>query len=187
MYNDLKIGETVFPFYVKLDVFKYIDAFVLPTLRETALDGLVHIQQKHKVRIHGWIVLPSAVKIILSTTIPDQNIEHVIDSLMSFTDHKLMDDIQSMRNEIKKRWMLQAFDTAYRNKNIMFWHLRYTLEPLDTEEAFMNCLRDIHEAPVITGLVWDAPNYMYSSAIDYIQKEAGLLPVVKLKTTEDFF
>jgi hypothetical protein len=43
----------------------------------------------------------------------------------------------------------------------------------------------MHESPVLDGIVWDAQQYMYGSAIDYKTGEPGLLPVMRLKGTED--
>lgn len=184
MPADLKIGEHVYPFYLKFDVFRYVDAFAHSSLRETVLDGLVYIQQKYKLNFHGWIVMTSSIRFIASCSREDVSPEQVADSFMSYTDKKLLQNIHYLRNEIKRKWMEQLFESNRKSKQILFWHSRYTLETISSHEDFGACLTDIHESPVLSGIVWDAQNYMYSSAIDYINNEPGLLSIVKLASTD---
>jgi putative transposase len=180
MQEDLSIGTTVFPYFIKLEVFRYIDALVHVSLRETVLDGIVHITHKYKVRIHGWLVVPSAVKLIISSSDETVAMETVVDSFMNYTDRKLLQNVTDFKNETKRKWMLQLFENNRRSHRLMFWHPRYTLDTLDTEEAYHGCLIDMHENPVRAGIVWDAEHYMYSSAVDYIGDQPGLLPVEKI-------
>jgi len=185
MNGDLKIGTNVFPHYIKLDVFRYVDAFLHSSLKETVLDGFVHIQHKFKLKIHAWIVLPGTIKLIVSCQDETVAMEEVVDNFMNFTDKKLLQNIGNLRNEIKRSWLMNIFEGNRRSQRLMFWHHRYTLEPLNTEEDFSSRLQDMHESPVISGIVWDAQNYMYSSAIDYIENQPGLLPIVKLKVEDN--
>ncbi len=187
MYSNLKVGTEIRPFHVKLDVFRYVDALIHSSLRETVLDGLVHIQQKYKVHVHGWIVMPSSVRIIVSATVQDQELEAVVEGFMNYTDPKLFQNIHHMRNEIRKSWMLQVFEGNRKNRHTLFWHGRYTLESLETQHDFTDCINNMHEAPVMFGMVWDGHNYIYSSAIDYSGNEQGLLPIMKLKLSDGFF
>ena len=186
MNTNIKIGETLFPCFLKLDVFRFIDALIHTSLKETILDGWVHCLQKYNLRIHGWIVLSGGVKLIISSDDPALAIEDVVDCFMSYTDKKLIQKISQFKNETKRKWMLQLFENNRRNQRLLFWHSRYTLEKIETTDRFLDYLNDIHEGPVRNGMVWDAQQYMYSSAIDYFQKEQGLLPVVRLDH-EDVF
>ena len=187
MYSNLKIGSDVFPFFIKLDVYRYIDALVHASLRETVLDGLVYLQHKYKVDIHCWIVLPDSLRLIISNANEEQIPEEIVDGFMNYTDKKLLQNLHSFRNDIKRKWIMGLFDNINRKGGrLSFWHSRYTLVPLHSITEFSEQLFSIHEAPVASGVVWDAQNYMYSSAIDYKGDEQGLLPVVKLET-EDVF
>jgi REP element-mobilizing transposase RayT len=187
MNADLKIGTNVFPHYVKMDVFRNVDALLHSSLKETVLDGFVHIQHKFKLRIHAWIVMPGTIKLIVSCDNETVAMEEVVDNFMNYTDKKLLQNIGNLKNEIKRTWLLNVFETNRRNQRLMFWHHRYTLEILNDDEQFTSHLQDMHESPVVSGIVWDAQNFMYSSAIDYIEDEPGLLPLVKLKVQDDLF
>jgi hypothetical protein len=187
MNGDLKIGTNVFPYYIKMDVFRYVDALLHSSLKETVLDGFVHIQHKFKLRIHAWIVMPGTIKFIASCDNETVMMEEVVDNFMNYTDKKLLQNIGNLKNEIKRNWLMNIFEGNRRTQRLMFWHTRYTLEALSSEDDFASCLQDLHESPVISGLVWDAQNFMYSSAIDYIQNEQGLLPIVKLKVQDNLF
>jgi hypothetical protein len=181
-----RIGENVFPFYAKIEVFKYMDPFVHVSLKETVLDGLVRCQDKYNALIHGWAVLPGSVKMIFSSNKDGLVIDDLVENFMSYTDNKLLADITQFKNETKKRWMLQMFENNRRNHALTFWHPRYYLAPLESEEHFHTCLTDMHESPVRSAVVWDSQHYMYSSAIDYVEGEPGLIPIVKLETSESF-
>jgi putative transposase len=187
MPGEYKIGENIFPFYTKIEVCKYIDAFVHISLKETVLDGIVHLQDKHKVLIHGWIVLPGSVKLIFSCDKEGLMMEDVVEKFMNYTDRKLVENVNNFRNETKKRWMVQMFAANRSHNTPTFWHPKYYLAPLETQDHFSTCLSDMHESPVRSAVVWDAQHYMYSSAIDYAEAEPGLLPVVKLESSEDYF
>ena len=180
-----KIGVDVFPYYVKLEVFRHLNAFTELPLRETMLDGLVHIQEKYNVSIHAWIVVFSSVRLIMSCPSEAIQIEQVIDSLLNYTDKKLIRDVGEIKNGIQQKWMMQMFESNPRSHRLMFWHSRYLLTPLTSEEEFSGRLADLHENPVRTGIVWEAQHYMYSSAVDYMTDEPGLLPVVKLERDEE--
>ena len=175
------IGEDLFPFYAKLEVFRYIDALTHLSLRETVLDGLVQCQQKYQLQIHAWLVMSGSVKLIASVTNIEWNVGAAIDAFMNYTDRKLINNIGNLKNETKKKWMLQMFEGNRRSQRMLFWHSLYLLDAIPSNEVFMMRLYDIHEDPVRNGLVWDAQHYMYSSAIDYIEGETGLLPIVKPK------
>ena len=136
MYSDKIIGEQIFPFYVKLEVFRYIDAFIHSSLRETVLDGLVYIQQKYKLNVHSWIVLPGSMRVVISANDEQRMMEEVVDAFINYTDKKLLQNVNSLRNEIKRKWMVQLFEGNRRSQRILFWHSRYTLEPLPSVEAF---------------------------------------------------
>jgi hypothetical protein len=185
MSPEYKIGVNLFPYYVKLEVFRHLSAFTHLSLRETLLDGLVHVQDKYNVNIHAWIVMFSSVKLIMSSPSESLPMEQVADSLLNYTDKKLMNDVSEIRNSIKQKWMMQVFETNRKSHRLVFWHSRYLLTPLATREEFFSRLTDLHESPVRMGIVWDAQHYMYSSAVDYITGEAGLLSVMKLEGYEN--
>ena len=48
---------------------------------------------------------------------------------------------------------------------------------LNSNEKLSQRLNHLHENPVRSGMVWEAWQYKYSSAIDYYKNERGLLPV----------
>ena len=90
-------------------------------------------------------------------------------------------DMETNIQESRKDWMLWMFKRAgiknSNNKIYQFWQQDNHPIELSTNEMIDQRLEYLHQNPVRAGLVWEAEDYKYSSATDYSDGRAGLLPV----------
>ena len=83
-----------------------------------------------------------------------------------------MKEIKENTMESRKEWMLYLFSKAGQqnsnNKNFQFW--RQDNHPIELDphlNMFEERIDYLHNNPVEAGLVANAADYLYSSAIDY--------------------
>jgi len=101
-----------------------------------------------------------------------------------YTCKKIIDAIKDNPQESRKDWMINMFSfiggTNPANDMYQFWQEGYHPIALDTNEKLQQRLDYIHDNPVRAGIVWEASQYKYSSAIDYLEGKQGLLEIEML-------
>lgn len=102
--------------------------------------------------------------------------------LRDFKRHTSTEIIKTIKtiNESRQIWMLDLFEkAANRIKRVEYYKVwqdgNHPIE-LDSNLMIEQRLEYLHENPVKIGIVWEAENYVYSSAIDYTDGK-GLLEV----------
>jgi hypothetical protein len=97
-----------------------------------------------------------------------------------FTSKKVIETIKEIP-ESRREWMLDRFEFAgrfdKRITNYKFWQEGTHPMEIFSDKFIKQKLVYIHENPVKAGIVWEAWQYQYSSAIDYYGKGKGLLDV----------
>jgi len=105
----------------------------------------------------------------------------IIRDLKKYTSRMITADMETNIQESRKDWMLWMFKRAgiknSNNKIYQFWQQDNHPIELSTNEMIDQRLEYLHQNPVRAGLVWEAEDYKYSSATDYSDGRAGLLPV----------
>ncbi len=87
--------------------------------------------------------------------------------------------IETNIHESRKEWIIWMLKRAgaknSNNKVYPFWQQDNHPIALSSNEMIDQRLTYLHENPVRAGIVREAGDYKYSSAIDYYQEEKGLL------------
>ncbi len=101
--------------------------------------------------------------------------------LKKFTATQLCKAIESNEHESRQEWMLELFRKfgleSGKHHHYKFWQSEFHPIELNTDDMFDQRLRYIHNNPVEKGIVYEAEDYLYSSAIDYGTKRKGLLEI----------
>ena len=96
------------------------------------------------------------------------------------TSKNIIKEIKENPDESRKNWMLWLFashgERNPNNKEYQFWQQDNHPVELDTSEMMDQRLEYLHSNPVKAGIVNAAEDYIYSSAIDYVDGK-GLLEV----------
>ena len=177
MSTKYKPGEDIIPHFVTFSVVGWVVVFSREYYKEIIVDSLKYCQENKGLVLHAWVIMSNHVHLIISSS--SNKIENLVRDIKKFSSKQIIKAIQEHPAESRKEWMLNIFNYAGKqnnnNKDFQFWKQDYHPIELNTHEIMQQRLNYLHENPVKSGLVWEAWNYKYSSAIDYNTNENGLL------------
>jgi len=172
-----KVIEDAIPHFVTFTVVGWVDIFSRALYKDLIIESLRYCQEQKSLEIHAWVIMTNHVHLIISSK--ENKLPDVVRDFKKYTSKQILKAIKANHEESRKEWMLNLFAYAGRNNNnnkdMQFWKQDYHPVMLDTSEKYEQRLRYLHENPVRSGLVWEAWQYKYSSAIDYYKGEKGML------------
>jgi putative transposase len=108
----------------------------------------------------------------------------VLKNRKSYTAMKLIDAIIKNPKESRRAYVLNLFETAGKRaaaiSGLSFWEHENHPVILDSDIVFNQKINYLHWNPVTAGFVTEPWYWKYSSAVDYMTKEKGLLDLVVL-------
>jgi putative transposase len=177
MSSKYKVGEDAIPHFVTFSVVGWVDVFSRELYKEIFCDSLKYCQKSKGLNLHAWVIMTNHAHLIISSD--SGSISDLVRDIKKFTSKAIIKSIQTNIEESRKEWMVNLFrfvgNGNSNNSEYQFWKQDYHPIELNTIEKVEQRLNYLHQNPVISGLVWEAWNYKYSSAIDYMTKEKGLL------------
>ncbi len=183
MSSRYKVRDDAYPHFVTFTVLNWIDALSRPMYKDIVCNSLQFCQKEKGLKLHAWVIMSNHVPLIISADIGFK-LSDIVRDIKKFTSNKIIDAIANNTHESRKDWMLKMFATAGKennsNKEFQFWQQDYHPIELSRHELLIQRLNYLHENPVKAGIVWEAAQYRYSSAIDYCGSE-GLLPIEMLE------
>jgi REP element-mobilizing transposase RayT len=156
----------------------WVNLFTKPAYCEIILDSLKFCQKNKGLVIHAWCLMSNHLHLIISRN-GKPLLHEIMRDFKRYTSLEIIKAIED-NNDSRKKWMLDIFKTSAskinRVENYKVWKDGNHPIELDTNLITEQKLNYIHDNPVIAGFVWEAENYVYSSAIDYSGGK-GLLDV----------
>ena len=156
-------------YFITPTITGWIDLFAKLRYRDIIIDGLKYCQKEKGLVIHSWCIMSSHLHLIVSSN-GKEEIAAIVRDLKKYTSKAIIEEIKGA-SESRKEWMLKLFEEAgVRLKRISRYKVwqdgNHPIE-LDSNEMLDQKLDYIHENPVKQGIVYQAEDYCYSSAIDY--------------------
>ena len=109
-----------------------------------------------------------------------KSLSDILRDFKKHTSKTLLKEILNNDKESRRSWMKWIFESAAKqnsnNKNYQFWQQDNRPVELSTNEMMDQRLAYLHNNPVMEGIVFEAEQYVYSSAINYAGGK-GLLDV----------
>jgi hypothetical protein len=105
--------------------------------------------------------------------------------MKSFTAMKLIDAVINNPKESRREYLLNLFEAEGKksssNFRFKFWeHENHPIQ-LDSDVIFNQKINYLHWNPVTAAFVTEPWHWRYSSAIDYMMGQKGLLDIVMLE------
>ena len=183
MSSHYKVSDDQLPHFVTSTIVGWVDALTRDAYKDIICESLVFCQKEKGMQLHAWVIMSNHIHLIVSAQ-SGYIISNIMRDFKKFTSKKIVRAIALNNQESRKGWMLNMFrfsgQTNASNEVDQFWQSDYHPVALDTEEKMRQKLNYLHENPVRAGIVWEAQQYRYSSAIDYYEQKAGLLQLVML-------
>ena len=167
-------------YFVTPSIIGWVDVFTKSQYCSIILDSLKHCQEEKGLKIHAWCIMSSHLHLIVSSE--KEDLSSIMRDFKKFTSKKIIEEMES-GNDSRKEWMLALFSEAAeqtkRNKYYKVWQDGNHPILLDTNKMMDQRLNYIHNNPIEQGIVFNAFDYIYSSAIDYTDG-SGLLEIEKI-------
>lgn len=168
--------------FVTYSCINWVDVLTRPLYKDIIVDSLKHCIDKKGLEIYVWCLMTSHGHLIIGS---NQNlIEHILRDHKRHTSKEIIKAITENPQESRKQCLLWMMEYAGRknpnNEKYQFWQQNNQPVELSTNAMMDQKLDYIHNNPVKEGMVWEAHEYKYSSAIDYAGGR-GLLPVILIE------
>lgn len=171
-------------YFTTSTVVGWADVFSRDIYREILLDSIRFCQRNQGLQVHAWVLMTNHLHMIYSCKGP-QDPALVLKNIKSFTAIKLIDAIVNNPKESRKEYLLHLFEAEGKksssNYRFKFWEHENHPVLLDNDVIFKQKLNYLHWNPVTAGFVTEPWHWKYSSAIDYMAKEKGLLDLIMLE------
>lgn len=169
MSRKYKIHDQTRLYFVSFATINWIDVFTRIEYKNILLDSLRYCQQNKGLEIYGWCIMTNHVHLIIGTT--GLEIQFILRDFKSFTSRMLREAITENAQESRKDWivkmMKQAGISNSNNKDWQLWQQNNQPVELYSYPVIKQKLDYIHLNPVKAGFVFNAEDWLYSSAADY--------------------
>ncbi|MCD8177014.1 MAG: transposase [Tannerellaceae bacterium] len=150
-------------YFISFAVKGWVDVFTRKEYKDIVVDSLKFCQENKGLEIFAWCIMTNHVHLIVRA---EENylLSNILRDLKRFTSTTLLKAIEENIQESRKAWLLAQFKTA---KGIHFWQPENHPVELWSNKVIEQKLNYLHQNPVEEGIVFNAEDYVYSSAIDY--------------------
>ena len=181
MSRKYKINNKEGIYFVSFAVVYWIDVFIRRDYKDIFVESLRYCQNNKNLRIHAWCIMTSHVHLIISSD--GKELSGILRDLKSFTSTRIKKAIMENSVESRKEWMIWMMKRAgiknSNNDGFQFWQQNNHPIELYSPAVTKQKLDYIHNNPVVEGIVENAEDFLYSSAMDYAGNK-GLLDIDKI-------
>ncbi|WP_163323670.1 REP-associated tyrosine transposase [Draconibacterium mangrovi] len=163
-------------YFVSFAVEGWVDVFTRNEYKNILVENLKYCQKYKGLEIFAWCIMTNHLHLVIRTK-EVASLSDILRDYKKYTSKAIKSAIVENLQESRKEWLLEQFETS---EGFRFW--RSDNKPI---ELWSNTVIDqkiayIHQNPVEAGLVFNAEDYVYSSASDYAGED-GLLDIIVVK------
>jgi len=156
-------------YFVTFAVVNWIDLFIRNEYKDIMLDSWRYCQKHKGLEIFGWCIMTSHVHMIIGSH--NDKLEDIMRDMKKHTSAALKAAIKNHPAESRREWLLAMMEKAGKhnsqNLNFQLWQQdNHPIELFD-QKILHQKLDYIHNNPVLSGVVENPEEYLYSSAKDY--------------------
>ena len=178
MSRNYKFRDQEKLYFITFATVQWIDALSRPLYKEIIVDGVKYCIENKGLEVYSWCIMSNHVHLIIGTH--KAELQDIIRDLKKHTSKRILKAIENNPVESRKDWMLWLFRRAGErnpnNQTYQFWQQHNKPLELSHNKMMDQKLEYIHDNPVKAGYVYNAEDYVYSSAIDYAGGK-GLIPI----------
>ncbi|EHQ28545.1 REP-associated tyrosine transposase [Mucilaginibacter paludis] len=161
-------------YYMTFTIVGWIDIFSRRVYKDMLIASLKFCQEKKGLNLHAYVMMSNHVHLIASVK-PGHSLSVFVRDFKKFTARSILDYIEN-ETESRKEWMLHQFkyyaSRHTRNEDYQIWVQDNHFVELFGPDFTQQKIDYIHDNPVRAGYVYDAADYVYSSASNYEEKES---------------
>ena len=167
-------------YFISFATVNWIDVFTRNEYKDEIIKSWQFCQEKKGLEIYAWCIMPSHVHMIIGSN--NKNMEDIVRDMKSHTSTSLKRMIQEHPKESRREWLLWMFERAGKkngnNKDWQFWQQHNQPLQITTQKMYTEVVHYIHQNPVVSGFVFEAEQWVYSSAKNY-GKNDGIIKLAE--------
>ncbi|MGV3503411.1 MAG: REP-associated tyrosine transposase [Adhaeribacter sp.] len=168
-------------YFITFATVQWADVLTRPHYKNIMVESLRYCQEKKGLDLYAWCLMTNHVHLIASAR-ESFKLSEILRDFKKYTAKKLILALQNPE-ESRKNWLLWLCRAAgqrnVNNQEYQLWQQDNHPVELTTNTMMTQRLDYLHKNPVKEGIVFEAENYVYSSAIDYAGGK-GLLKLAAL-------
>lgn len=164
------------PYFVTITVSDWIPLFLSAGYCDILIDSLAHCRRLKGLRIHGYVIMPNHLHLIVSTE-STHSLPDILRDFKRFTSRRITRTLEREGAQKRRRLLGYAATSGKGNTSYKVWQDGYHPIAIYTPGAFRQKLQYIHDNPVRKGLIRSAEQWRYSSAGDYLTGVPGELEI----------
>ncbi len=176
MSRKYKFWDSNKMYFISFATVYWIDVFTRNEYKDELVNSFKYCQQKKGLEIYAWCIMPSHVHLIISSR--DKPLQDIVRDLKSHTSVQLKKLIKEHTQESRREWMVWMMERAGKknsnNSNWQFWQQHNHPLEITNSKMYAETVLYIHQNPVAAGFVYEADQWIYSSAKCY-EKNNGMI------------
>jgi putative transposase len=174
MSDKYKTGDKQIAHFITFSVVEWIDALTRNEYKDIITESLAYCIEEKGMCLNAWIIMSNHMHLIMCAK-RDYIITDILRDFKKYTSKQILNAIKTNPKESRKEWLLFMFNRTGKrnsnNKDFQFWQQGYHPIELSTDKMLGQRLDYVHENPVRAGIVFEPQDYVYSSAIDYYERQ----------------
>jgi putative transposase len=161
-------------YFMTFTIVGWIDVFSRRVYKDMLIESLKYCQIHKGLNLHAYVIMSNHVHLVASVN-EGHELSVFVRDFKKFTSKNILEYIET-GIESRKEWMLHQFkyyaSKHTRNEHYQLWTHENHFVELITATFTKQKIDYIHENPVRAGYVYDATEYVYSSASNYSEGES---------------
>jgi REP element-mobilizing transposase RayT len=176
MSEKYKVHNPEGVYFITITVVNWIDLLTRKEYKDIVIDSLKYCQQGKGLVLHAFVIMTNHLHLLVSAE-DNYVLSDIIRDFKKHTAKKIIEEMKFI-NESRQEWLLRGFgkaaDKIKRNSKYKVWQDGFHPIEVLTGDMLLQKLAYIHDNPVNEGWVYEASDYVYSSASNYECKKGGL-------------
>jgi len=180
MSTGYQIKDQEAAYYLTLQIVHWADIFTRKIYRDIVIDSLRYCQENKGLEIYAYVIMSNHIHLLARGV--NNNLSDILRDFKRHTSKRIIEAVQQ-KEESRREWMLMIFRYAARkhkrNNTYQVWTHENRAVEVFSNKFIEQKVNYIHNNPVVTGIVANAEDYLYSSARNYADLE-NVLDVIQV-------
>lgn len=176
MSRKYKFWDSNKMYFISFATVNWIDVFTRNEYKDELIKSFQYCQQNKGLEIYAWCIMPNHVHMIVSSH--GKPLESIIRDFKKHSSEQLKILIKAHPQESRREWILWLMERAGKknnnNNSWQFWQQHNQPLEITDDNMYAETVFYIHQNPVLSGFVYEAKQWVYSSAKGY-EKNDGLI------------
>jgi putative transposase len=172
-----KIRDQGAPHFLTFTIMGWIDIFSRQRYRDIIIDSFEFCRREKGLQLGAYVIMSNHVHVIWSAK--HANLSDIVRDFKTHTSKAITRSMQQ-EPESRREWLDYMFrfyaNQKAANEHFKVWTNNNHPEIIFSHDFMHTKLKYIHENPVRAGLVFNAEDYIYSSAVNYAGRK-GLVEI----------